>query len=136
MSKRPEGSKPPDLFYDSTEAKKYEQSSRMNNIQAEISERAIEMLNLPTGKSGYILDIGCGSGMSGEALEEAGHYWVGCDISESMLSIASEKESEVGDVLAVDMGQGMSIYLSIYLSVYLSFYLSVYLSIYLSLSLT
>lgn len=107
MSKRPEGSKPPDLFYDATEAKKYEQSSRMNNIQAEISERAIEMLNLPPGKSCYILDIGCGSGMSGEALEEAGHYWVGCDISESMLTIASEKESEVGDVLAVDMGQGL-----------------------------
>ena len=27
----------------------------------------------------------CGSGLSGEALTEDGHYWVGVDISESML---------------------------------------------------
>jgi len=40
---------------------------------------------LPAGKSSYVLDVGCGSGLSGQALEEAGHYWVGCDISMSML---------------------------------------------------
>jgi 18S rRNA (guanine1575-N7)-methyltransferase len=33
------------------------------------------------------LDIGCGSGLSGEVLEEDGHFWVGMDISPSMLSI-------------------------------------------------
>lgn len=27
----------------------------------------------------------CGSGLSGEALTEEGHYWVGVDISKSML---------------------------------------------------
>lgn len=27
----------------------------------------------------------CGSGLSGEALTDAGHYWVGVDISKSML---------------------------------------------------
>ena len=27
----------------------------------------------------------CGSGLSGEALSEEGHYWVGIDISRSML---------------------------------------------------
>ena len=51
--------------------------------------------------------LGCGSGLSGEALEEAGHYWVGCDISKSMLEVAAEKESEVGDLVAVDIGQGL-----------------------------
>ena len=41
---RPEGSKPPDLFYDEKESRKYDSSSRMISIQKEISERAIEML--------------------------------------------------------------------------------------------
>lgn len=104
---RPEGTKAPDVFYDETEARKYNASTRMLNIQAEISQRAIEMLALPTGNSGYILDIGCGSGMSGEALEEAGHYWVGCDISRSMLDVATERESETGDLCEADMGLGL-----------------------------
>ena len=29
----------------------------------------------------------CGSGLSGQALTEAGHQWVGIDISKSMLGI-------------------------------------------------
>jgi len=107
MSSRPEGTRPPELYYDATEARKYNQSSRMNNIQAEISARAIELLALPEDKSCYILDIGCGSGLSGEALEEEGHYWVGCDISDSMLKVAAEKESETGDLISSDMGQGL-----------------------------
>ncbi len=104
---RPEGSRPPDLYYDETEARKYNSSSRIINIQAEITERAIEMLNLPEGRPSYVLDVGCGSGLSGEALEEAGHYWVGCDISKSMLEVAAERESETGDILHADMGQGL-----------------------------
>lgn len=104
---RPEGSRAPDKFYDHDEARKYNQSTRMINIQAEISERAIEMLGLPEGKPAFILDVGCGSGLSGEALEEAGHYWVGCDISKDMLEVASERESEVGDLCQVDMGLGL-----------------------------
>lgn len=104
---RPEGTRPPDLYYDETEARKYNSSSRMNNIQSEITDRALEMLNLPDDKSCFILDIGCGSGLSGEVLEEDGHYWIGCDISTSMLEVAVEKESETGDVLASDIGQGL-----------------------------
>lgn len=46
--------------------------------------RALELLNLPPGPA-YLLDIGCGSGLSGEILEEEGHFWVGMDISPSML---------------------------------------------------
>ena len=84
---RPEGTKPPDLYYDAIEARKYDSSSRIINIQAEISLRAIEMLAFSDDKPKYILDIGCGSGLSGEALEEAGHYWVGCDISKTMLEV-------------------------------------------------
>jgi len=104
---RPEGSKPPDLFYDETEARKYDSSSRMINIQREISNRAIEMLGLPTDRPSYVLDVGCGSGLSGLALEEAGHYWVGCDISASMLDVANQRENEKGDLMKHDMGQGL-----------------------------
>lgn len=104
---RPEAQNAPDLFYNETEARKYHSSSRMINIQAEISARAIEMLDLPPDRPSYILDIGCGSGLSGEALEEAGHYWVGCDISRSMLEVAAERESEYGDLIHTDIGQGL-----------------------------
>ena len=85
--RRPEGSACPASFYNETEARNYDQNSRMQTIQTEIAERAIEMLQLPEGKSSYILDIGCGSGLSGAVLEEKGHYWVGCDISSDMLQV-------------------------------------------------
>jgi len=104
---RPEFSNPPELFYNETEAKKYDSSSRNMKIQEELTLRALEMLALPEGKRAYILDIGCGSGLSGQVLEEAGHYWVGCDISESMLAIAADQDSETGDIIHADMGQGL-----------------------------
>lgn len=37
----------------------------------------------------FILDVGCGSGLSGEILTEEGHLWVGMDIAPSMLGLAS-----------------------------------------------
>ena len=51
-----------------------------------MAERAIELLNISDERgSCLILDIGCGSGLSGEVLEEYGHRWIGVDISPSML---------------------------------------------------
>jgi 18S rRNA (guanine1575-N7)-methyltransferase len=104
---RPEGTRAPDLYYDEKEAQKYNSSSRIINIQAEIAQRAIELLALPPSRPSYILDIGCGSGLSGQELEEAGHYWVGCDISRDMLNVAAERESETGDFIQHDMGLGL-----------------------------
>ena len=104
---RPELQAPPDLFYDETESKKYTSSSRIIQVQDDIANRAIELLALPEGQSALILDVGCGSGLSGKALEEAGHVWVGCDISPSMLDIAQQQESDVGDVMRHDMGLGL-----------------------------
>eukprot|EP01033_Poteriospumella_lacustris_P009361 gene9361-6706_t len=103
---RPETTAPPELFYNESEARKYDSSSRMIKIQEEITTRAMEMLGLPN-RPCYILDIGCGSGLSGQVLEEAGHYWVGCDISSSMLSVAAEQDSDTGDLCHADMGQGL-----------------------------
>lgn len=50
----------------------------------------------------FVLDLGCGSGLSGECLEENGHFWVGIDISQSMLKVAQEREVE-GDLLLGDL---------------------------------
>lgn len=53
-----------------------------------------------------LLDIGCGSGLSGEILDEEGHIWVGMDISPSMLEVALDREVE-GDLFLHDIGQGL-----------------------------
>lgn len=58
----------------------------MKKIQQDMAERALELLALPTdSRPRFILDLGCGSGLSGAVLSASGHYWVGVDISESML---------------------------------------------------
>ena len=46
------------------------------------------------------------SGLSGECLDDNGHFWVGIDISPSMLEVAQEREVE-GDLLLGDMGDGL-----------------------------
>ena len=38
----------------------------MMEIQSQLSERAIELLALPEDTPCFILDVGCGSGLSGE----------------------------------------------------------------------
>ncbi|GMH88877.1 hypothetical protein TL16_g11289, partial [Triparma laevis f. inornata] len=95
-------------FYNDTEARKYDTNSRMIGIQAEITKRALELLQLDTSFPNFILDVGCGSGLSGKVLEEAGHYWVGLDVSRDMLNVASERESSIkGDLAHHDMGTGL-----------------------------
>ncbi|XP_062165296.1 18S rRNA (guanine-N(7))-methyltransferase RID2 [Alnus glutinosa] len=109
MSSRPELQAPPEIFYDDSEARKYTSSSRIIEIQAKLSGRALELLALPDDDvPRLLLDIGCGSGLSGETLSENGHQWIGLDISQSMLNVALEREAE-GDLLLGDMGQGLGL---------------------------
>lgn len=110
---RPELENPPEVFYNATEARRYTVSTRIRTIQRQMTLRALELLNLPkpipqasasgdTGSTGpsappvshsaLLLDIGCGSGISGDVLTEQGHAWVGVDISADMLAIAKEDE--------------------------------------------
>ncbi|MCJ1478018.1 hypothetical protein MMC13_006693 [Lambiella insularis] len=107
---RPEDTLPPDLFYNDSESRKYTTSSRIQNIQSDMTHRALELLDLSSPS--FILDIGCGSGLSGEILsavppEEGGpHEWIGMDISASMLGIALDRDVD-GDVMLADIGQGV-----------------------------
>lgn len=107
---RPEDTLAADVYYDDSEARKYTTNSRIQNIQASMTRRALELLDLP--HPSLILDVGCGSGLSGEILsslepDEGGpHVWVGMDVSPSMLDVALQRDVE-GDLLLADMGQGV-----------------------------
>ncbi|XP_066130640.1 probable 18S rRNA (guanine-N(7))-methyltransferase [Saccopteryx bilineata] len=104
--RRPEHSGPPELFYNKNEARKYMRNSRIIDVQTKMAGRALELLDLPEEKPCYLLDIGCGTGLSGDYLTDEGHYWVGIDISPDMLDAALDRETQ-GDLLLGDMGQGI-----------------------------
>lgn len=106
MGSRPEQQNPPEIFYNDREAKKYLSSSRMIDIQTKLSERCLELLAFPDEKPCYLLDIGCGTGLSGDVLSEAGHTWIGLDISRSMLDVARQREVD-GDLIQNDVGKGI-----------------------------
>ncbi|MCJ1467979.1 hypothetical protein MMC07_006605 [Pseudocyphellaria aurata] len=107
---RPEDTLPPDLFYNDNESRKYTTSSRIQSIQSEMTHRALELLALSTPS--FVLDIGCGSGLSGEILSSVHpvdggpHIWIGMDISASMLDVALQRDVE-GDLMLFDIGQGV-----------------------------
>lgn len=72
-----------------------------------MAERAIELLNIPDNSPPLLLmDLGCGSGLSGQVLTEMGHEWIGLDISPAMLDIALEN-GEGGNLLLRDLGTGL-----------------------------
>lgn len=56
----------------------------MMEIQEKMTERALELLLLPE-ETCFLLDIGCGSGLSGSVLTDNDHQWIGVDISSAML---------------------------------------------------
>lgn len=44
--------------------------------QTQLTERALELMALPEDVPCVLLDLGCGSGLSGQVLSERGHTWV------------------------------------------------------------
>ncbi|KAI5970283.1 BUD23 [Candida margitis] len=103
---RPEELAPPEVFYNDTESFKYTSSTRVQHIQAKMTLRALELLNLENDVPQFILDLGCGSGLSGEILTEEGYDWVGMDISPSMLATGLDRDVE-GDLFLADLGNGI-----------------------------
>ncbi|KHN98927.1 putative protein family, methyltransferase, Williams-Beuren syndrome [Metarhizium album ARSEF 1941] len=107
---RPEDTLAADVHYDDVEARKYTTSSRIQNIQASMTRRALQLLDLKSPS--LILDVGCGSGLSGEILSATDprdggpHAWIGMDVSPSMLDIALQRDVQ-GDLLLADIGQGV-----------------------------
>lgn len=103
---RPEELAPPEVFYNDSESFKYTSSTRVQHIQAKMTLRALELLNLEKDVPQLILDLGCGSGLSGEILTEEGYDWVGMDISPSMLATGLDRDVE-GDLFLADLGNGI-----------------------------
>lgn len=114
MGSRPENVAPPELYYDAVEAGKYTGGSRTQAVQAAMAGRCLELLALPPGAPALLLDVGCGSGLSGEVLAAAGHAWLGVDVAPAMLSAAAARGAlgagaPAGDALLADMGQGFGL---------------------------
>ncbi|CBZ52856.1 conserved hypothetical protein [Neospora caninum Liverpool] len=110
---RPEYEASADVFYNALEAKKYARSSRMQAIQTQLTDRALELLLLPAAAEGngatqpsLLLDLGFGSGISGARLAEKGHFVVGVDISKCMLDEAVDagNTEEGADAILADLG--------------------------------
>ncbi|MES1920873.1 Williams Beuren syndrome chromosome region 22 protein, variant 2 [Bonamia ostreae] len=71
-----------------------------------MSERAFELMQLNLETPNVVLDIGCGSGLSGEILRDKNCYWIGTDISTSMLDICRERHLNP-EISLADMGHGL-----------------------------
>lgn len=94
MGRRPEGRTTAPLAYHGERATRYARSSRARVVQDQLTTRALELLALPDDRRAYLLDVGCGSGMSGRVLERSGHEWMGLDLSLDMLQLARFVPSE------------------------------------------
>jgi len=68
--------------------------------------RALELLNMPPDQPAYLLDIGCGSGLSGEILDEEGYIWAGVDIAPSMLGLVCYLICYLGADAAIFVSRG------------------------------
>uniref|UniRef100_A0A7S0JB64 Methyltransferase type 11 domain-containing protein n=1 Tax=Calcidiscus leptoporus TaxID=127549 RepID=A0A7S0JB64_9EUKA len=100
---RPERTAPAEAFYNASEVAKYNASSRMAVTQRHLARRALQLLQLPASQRCLLLDLGCGTGLSGDAIERAGHSWIGVDISVNMLR-STRAPTKPRDALAADIG--------------------------------
>lgn len=105
-SRRPELKAPATELYSTTGAAKYASSSRMTQVQTALAERCLELLALPQDQPSLLLDIGTGTGLSGDVLTQANHHWIGTDLSLPMLEEALERDVS-GDLLQADAGDGV-----------------------------
>lgn len=96
----------PKKYFGTIKARKYSNNSRICYIQREMAKRCIQLLKLPINQHSMLLDLGCGTGFSGEVLTNLGHTWIGCDLSRDMIKICRTKDVK-GDLFHSDLGQGL-----------------------------
>jgi 18S rRNA (guanine1575-N7)-methyltransferase len=107
MDGRPEHRGAAESFYSRSEASKYDTNARMATTQRHLADRALQLLELPSGQPSLLLDVGCGTGYSGRPLERAGHTWIGTDVSEHMLRAARTARPQSSHVVCSDIGCGL-----------------------------
>lgn len=103
MGLLPEQTAPAEIYYNERESKSYNKNSRITKIQREITERALELLDIQT-EDPLILNLGCGGGLCGQVLTENGLQWIGVDISGDMLNFANENTQNLG-LIRNDIGE-------------------------------
>ena len=86
------GVKPNDYF-DYNKAKDYETNKTIIKVQLEISKRLEELLNLEKGK--FLLELGCGTGITSKYFLDKKYFIIGLDISTEMLKFANNKGIDV-----------------------------------------
>jgi len=88
-----------DVYYDRVTTDRYTEHNALT--QRELTTRCLDLLCLDKsagGKDEVLLDLGCGSGLSGETLATNGHRgWVGCDASAAMLERATRSRTPFTD---------------------------------------
>lgn len=82
----------PEICFTKVAAANYEKNKRMKFIQKEMTQRALEFLEMTEG---LILDVGCGTGFSMQEIQDSDLKTKGIDISQPMLDIARKKGFKV-----------------------------------------
>ena len=88
------------VHYDGRRAQEY--TTQNATAQRRLTEHALELMGAQLSRGSLALDLGCGTGLSSEQLQQEGAFVIGTDLSPSML----EHRVRPGmDVVLADMGQ-------------------------------
>jgi 18S rRNA (guanine1575-N7)-methyltransferase len=98
----------PDAFYTGDVVHK-SSTGNYAAIQQSLTHRALELLDLDSRIPRFVLDIGCGSSISGSVILESGHFSCGVDIAHEMLLRALERipPESPNSLARVDVGLGL-----------------------------
>jgi len=85
----------PELFYQERKIKELINSNRSINTQSSLSLRALDLLCIPDQrKARLFIDIGCGTGLTQNALMLKKNFSLGVDIINEMIKIISKKKEK------------------------------------------
>ena len=97
------------IYYTGENVEKATASPHYVNVQRQLTERALELIELDNSFPQMILDVGCGTACSGQLLDENRHMFVGADIAPEMLLNAIKivpPSTTPNSYVRVDVGQG------------------------------